>query len=144
MLFLVAKCDNVWSYKACVLNETQEFLENNLKLQHDTVKKLLQTSNLVSCLKFLHYGHSGEQLMREKLVDYECLWLHKNKVTILQDDNTLRFNFPAFGSLLINLIRNVLDKVEKQFFYKLIDKEASVRGFILEWSFFHIISCPIC
>ena len=71
---------------------------------------LLQRDDLNNCMKFFQYGLRGEELM---LTSYKLSWLYENSVTILDDNQkTLLFNFPQFGTLMVDTLRKVLDCAE--------------------------------
>ena len=134
LLSLLHKTDTYQIYAAKVRRKVSDFLSQNLKFEGETIKKFLLDKKLKSCLNFVYCALYGEELDEEVESAYRDSWLNENNVMIL-DNKKLQLNFPAFGPLMIQALRNCLVE-NSSIMETLITKEASVRGFVFEAQFF--------
>ena len=134
LLSLLHKTDTKHSFAARVRREVSDFLTKNLKFEGEVIKRFLLHNQLKSCLSLLYYALWGEELNDEAESKYRDSWLCENNVMIL-DNKKLLLNFPTFGILMIQALRNCLLE-ESDILETLTTKEASVKGFVFEVKFF--------
>ena len=163
LLSLVNKITSISLVESTVTSCVKTYMKDNLGLDRNSGKleNHLKTQELRDTLKFSYCACRHGELNETEEHEYTQTWLAKHHLAVvegvhtetftIQDDRDdsielkqtgtdvtrkiLRWNFPTFGSMYLDVLRNFIDDCDSDKVKEICKKEPSFAGFWLEGMF---------